>query len=197
LETFEEWEKWNPEEQKEDFSIPSVTKVFKACCGDVRILILMKLMQNGAQKYSDLKDFVGMRSKTESGKFAFHLRKLWRAKLLHRVRPKENLSRVAYWDLTEEGKMVGLMIEMLIRPNSPLMQSAQIAPALVQAMRKVQDSMNSVNQLYLSIPTALEQKPRFAPPRAPLLSQKQIARILQDEDIKRRKAQADAGYYEG
>ena len=78
------------EEQEEDGEsndslehIPKRAKViFSVMANPTRIEILRILNARGASTYSELKSSVGFRSKRESGKFAYHLRKLLRYSLV-------------------------------------------------------------------------------------------------------------------
>jgi ribonucleoside-triphosphate reductase len=74
------------EEPKKKFSIQSTSKrvrmIFSVMASPNRIDILRILNSKGPLTYSELKSLAGFRSKKESGKFAYHLRKLLRQSLV-------------------------------------------------------------------------------------------------------------------
>lgn len=183
----------------ENYALPSITKIFRLCGNDLNLSLLMLMMRNGAQTYSDLKAMLGLTGKHQSGRFAYYLRKLHRAHLVRKVGPGQRTSQTRWsWELSEEGKIIVLTVEQLTRPNSPIVQTARLAPALIETLRKVKDAMGSVDLIYQSLPTTpIDEKPRFALPRMrAALGESEGLRWLKDEEIKRRKAEADARYFD-
>ena len=59
-----------------------VRMIFSAMASPSRIDILRILNSNGSMTYSELKALAGFRSKKESGKFAYHLRKIYKQSLV-------------------------------------------------------------------------------------------------------------------
>jgi len=60
-----------------------VRMIFSVMASPNRIDILRILNSKGPLTYSELKSLAGFKSKKESGKFAYHLRKLLRQSLVH------------------------------------------------------------------------------------------------------------------
>ena len=74
------------EEPKKGSILQSTSKrvrmIFSVMASTNRIDILRILNSKGTLTYSELKSLAGVKSKTESGKFAYHLRKLLRQSLV-------------------------------------------------------------------------------------------------------------------
>lgn len=77
-----------------------VRMIFSVMASPNRVDILRILNSNGALTYSDLKAYAGFKSKKESGKFAYHLRKLLRQSLVSLNKSEK------HYTLTNLGKFV-------------------------------------------------------------------------------------------
>ena len=84
-----------------------VRDIFAVMTNHNRIDIMRILNARGARTYSELKSMAGFRSKKESGKFAYHLRKLGKLKLV-------SLNRIEHrYALTNRGKLVLTLVKQL------------------------------------------------------------------------------------
>ena len=84
-----------------------VRDIFAVMTNRNRIDIMRILNARGPQTYSELKSLAGFRSKKESGKFAYHLRKLGKLKLVA-------LNRIEHrYTLTNRGKLVLTLMKQL------------------------------------------------------------------------------------
>lgn len=84
-----------------------VRNIFAVMTNRNRIDIMRILNARGARTYSELKSLAGFRSKKESGKFAYHLRKLGKLKLV-------SLNRIEHrYTLTNRGKLVLTLMKQL------------------------------------------------------------------------------------
>lgn len=84
-----------------------VRDIFAVMTNRNRIDIMRILNARGARTYSELKSLAGFRSKKESGKFAYHLRKLGKLKLV-------SLNRIEHrYTLTNRGKLVLTLMKQL------------------------------------------------------------------------------------
>ena len=77
-----------------------VRMIFSVMASPNRIDILRILNSKGPLTYSELKSLAGFKSKKESGKFAYHLRKLLRQSLVSLIKPKGR------YTITNLGKLV-------------------------------------------------------------------------------------------
>ena len=83
-----------------------VRMIFSVMASPNRIDILRILNSKGPLTYSELKSLAGFKSKKESGKFAYHLRKLLRQSLV-----ALNKSERRY-TITNLGKLENLVLQM-------------------------------------------------------------------------------------
>ena len=84
-----------------------VRDIFAVMTNRNRIDILRILNAKGSQTYSELKSFAGFRSKKESGKFAYHLRKLGKLNLVSLNKLERRYA------LTNRGKLVLTLMKQL------------------------------------------------------------------------------------
>lgn len=84
-----------------------VRDIFAVMTNRNRIDILRILHAKGSQTYSELKAFAGFRSKKESGKFAYHLRKLGKLNLVSLNKLERRYA------LTNRGKLVLTLMKQL------------------------------------------------------------------------------------
>ena len=109
-----------------------VKMIFSVMASPNRIDILRILNSNGTLTYSDLKAHAGFRSKKESGKFAYHLRKLLRQSLVSLNKSEK------HYALTNLGKLV-LSLARQIEERS-LVESGKM---YVRSSRESIDEFNS------------------------------------------------------